>query len=273
MTNYNFDADVRNALRHAREEAARLHHEYVGTEHELLGLIRDESSRGVSVLARLDVVPDRVRAMVEESVKKGKAKEKPDPSLPYTSRAKKVLELAMTASEHLKHDYVGPEHLILGLMAEANGIAAQVLADCGVTLDRALDAVVDLTGAAHPGPWTPPKTIRGSEGLSVVIDSGAIISAQLDVVAAHAGAPVHAGAELTTETPLQAQLRREYDLDSLTRADRFAVIAELDVVPPEVVVELLAALDMMHRVWGGAGLVIESHTVGTTDPASSSVCV
>src|SRR6266571_4715334 len=93
MNGYNFTDRVRKVLQMAREEAARLHHEYVGTEHILLGLIRE----GEAVAA--------------------------GPDLPYTSRAKKVLELAMSEARELNHSYVGTEHLLLGLLREEKGIA------------------------------------------------------------------------------------------------------------------------------------------------------
>src|SRR5438094_7255351 len=95
MTGYNFTDRVRKVLQMAREEAARLHHEYVGTEHILLGLIREGEGVAAAVLTNLNVDLEEIQQKIEETVKKGKAAAAAGPDLPYTSRAKKVLELAM----------------------------------------------------------------------------------------------------------------------------------------------------------------------------------
>src|SRR5258706_12953526 len=137
MNGYNFTDRVRKVLQMAREEAARLHHEYVGTEHILLGLIREGEGVAAAVLTNLNVDLDDIQQKIEETVKKGKAAAAPGPDLPYTSRAKQVLELAMTEARELNHSYVGTEHLLLGLLREEKGIAAQVLTDAGVNLEQA----------------------------------------------------------------------------------------------------------------------------------------
>ena len=98
MNGYNFTDRVRKVLQMAREEAARLHHEYVGTEHILLGLIREGEGVAAAVLQNLNVDLEEIQQKIEETVKKGKAAAATGPDLPYTSRAKKVLELAMTAA-------------------------------------------------------------------------------------------------------------------------------------------------------------------------------
>ena len=136
MNGYNFTDRVRKVLQMAREEAARLHHEYVGTEHILLGLIREGEGVAAAVLTNLNVDLDEIQQKIEETVKKGKAAAAAGPDLPYTSRAKKVLELAMTEARELNHSYVGTEHLLLGLLREEKGIAAQVLTDAGVNLEQ-----------------------------------------------------------------------------------------------------------------------------------------
>src|SRR5215470_11877528 len=109
MNGYNFTDRVRKVLQMAREEAARLHHEYVGTEHILLGLIREGEGVAAAVLTNLNVDLEEIQQKIEETVKKGKASSAPGPDLPYTSRAKKVLELAMTEARELNHSYVATE--------------------------------------------------------------------------------------------------------------------------------------------------------------------
>ena len=149
MNGYNFTDRVRKVLQMAREEAARLHHEYVGTEHILLGLIREGEGVAAAVLTNLNVDLEDIQQKIEETVKKGKAAAAAGPDLPYTSRAKKVLELAMTEARELNHSYVGTEHLLLGLLREEKGIAAQVLTDAGVNLEQARAETLRLLGQRH----------------------------------------------------------------------------------------------------------------------------
>jgi ATP-dependent Clp protease ATP-binding subunit ClpC len=150
MNGYNFTERVRKVLAMAREEAARLHHEYVGTEHILLGLIREGEGVAATVLQNLSVELDDVQQKIEETVKKGKAAQATGPDLPYTSRAKKVLELAMSEARELNHSYVGTEHLLLGLLREEKGIAAQVLTDTGVNLEAARAETLRILGTEMP---------------------------------------------------------------------------------------------------------------------------
>jgi len=173
MNGYNFTERVRKVLAMAREEAARLHHEYVGTEHILLGLIREGEGVAATVLQNLSVELDEIQQKIEETVKKGKAAQTTGPDLPYTSRAKKVLELAMSEARELSHSYVGTEHLLLGLLREEKGIAAQVLTDAGVNLEAARAETLRILGTEMPqqqggasataGPATPPATPKGDK--------------------------------------------------------------------------------------------------------------
>ncbi len=163
MNGYNFTERVRKVLAMAREEAARLHHEYVGTEHILLGLIREGEGVAAAVLQSLNVDLDEIQQKIEDTVKKGKAAQATGPDLPYTSRAKKVLELAMSEARELNHSYVGTEHLLLGLLREEKGIAAQVLTDSGVNLDAARTETLRLLGTEMP-PGGPPTAQAGAGG-------------------------------------------------------------------------------------------------------------
>ncbi len=144
--NYNFTDRVRKVLAMAREEAIRLQHDYVGTEHILLGLIREGEGVAAAVLTNLSVDLDQIHERVEESVRKGKATIALG-ELPYTSRAKKVLEFAMAEARDFNHSYVGTEHLLLGLLREEKGIAAQVLNSLGVTLEEARSETLKVLGS------------------------------------------------------------------------------------------------------------------------------
>ena len=160
MNGYNFTERVRKVLAQARVEAAGLHHEYVGTEHILLAIAREDDGVATSVLNALAVRGDDVIERVLQIVKSGAGNKAIGPDLPYTSRAKKTLELAMGEARLLTHSYVGTEHLLLGAIAEERSIAAQILKDMGVTLDRARNETIRLLGVPVDVP-PPPDTLVG----------------------------------------------------------------------------------------------------------------
>src|ERR671924_287051 len=150
MNGYNFTDRVRKVLQMAREEAARLHHEYVGTEHILLGLIREGEGVAAAVLTNLNVDLEDVEQKIEGKVVRGTAARASGPELAYTRGAKGVLELTMSEARELEHEYVGTEHLLLGLLREEKGIAAEVLTDMGVTLEEARAETLRLLGSELP---------------------------------------------------------------------------------------------------------------------------
>jgi len=166
MQGYNFTERVRKVLAMAREESARLNHEYVGTEHILLGLLREGEGVAATILQNLSVDADEVERVINEVVKKGTPTHR-GPDLPYTSRAKKVLELAMAEAREVNHSYVGTEHLLLGLLREEKGIAAQVLHDAGLTMANAREEMLRILGTETPHTAARPRreefvTIRGA---------------------------------------------------------------------------------------------------------------
>ncbi len=169
MNGYNFTERVRKVLALAREEAARLYHTYVGTEHILLGLVREGEGVASAVLQNLGADPDEIEQLVEQHIKKGPPATIAS-DLPYTSRAKKVLELSMAEARELNHSYVGTEHLLLGLLREERGIAAQALTHVGVTLTAAREETLRLLGptgrdaAVKPPAREDPGNVSPSEG-------------------------------------------------------------------------------------------------------------
>jgi ATP-dependent Clp protease ATP-binding subunit ClpC len=146
MRGFNFTERVRKVLAMAREESGRLQHEYVGTEHLLLGLIREGEGVAAAVLQNLQVDLDEIREEIEKHVKKGKAGRMMGPDLPYTTHAKKALELAMSEARELKHSYVGTEHLLLGLLRDETGLAAQVLTKLKAELESVRAETLRLLG-------------------------------------------------------------------------------------------------------------------------------
>jgi ATP-dependent Clp protease ATP-binding subunit ClpC len=138
---------TQQVLKFAVEEARQLRHQYVGTEHLLLGLIRDGEGVGVAVLQNLGADRDKLRDAVTEVVQRGDAWRARVDALPYTSRSRKVLDLARQEAARLGHSYVGTEHLLLGLLAEGRGLGGQVLQAAGLTLDAARAETGRLLGS------------------------------------------------------------------------------------------------------------------------------
>src|SRR5580692_9962112 len=131
----NFTPRAQQVLALARKEADRFHHNYVGTEHILLGLIKLGQGVAVSVLQKMGLDLDTVRNAVEKQVGTG-PEAKPTGSIPYTPRVKKVLALAQKEAKALNHSYIGTEHILLGLLREGEGVAARVLKSLDVDIER-----------------------------------------------------------------------------------------------------------------------------------------
>ena len=130
----------------AQEEARLLNHNHIGTEHILLGLIHEGEGVAYLALTELGISLDAVRAQVEAEI--GQGSEAPGGHIPFTPRAKKVLELSLREALQLGHNYIGTEHILLGLIREGEGVAAQVLVGLGAGLDRVRQQVVQLLANA-----------------------------------------------------------------------------------------------------------------------------
>ena len=129
-----FSEKARRVLSLAQEEAQRFNHNYIGTEHILLGLVREKDGVAAKVLANLDVELPKVRSAVEFII--GRGERAPTGDMGLTPRAKKVIELAVDEARRLNHSYIGTEHLLIGLMREGEGVPAGVLESLGVSLDK-----------------------------------------------------------------------------------------------------------------------------------------
>src|SRR6266576_1867473 len=167
-----FTDRARKVMALANQEAQRFNHEYIGTEHILLGLVKEGSGVGANVLKNLDVDLRKVRLEVEKLVKSG-----PDMvtmgKLPQTPRAKKVIEYAIEEARNLNHNYVGTEHLLLGLLREHDGVAAQVLMNLGLKLEEVREEVLNLLGAGveNEEPNAPEKTGQKAKSKTPALDS------------------------------------------------------------------------------------------------------
>jgi ATP-dependent Clp protease ATP-binding subunit ClpC len=145
----------------AQEEAKRLNHNFIGTEHLLLGLVREGSGVAARALQNMGVDLNKVRQQVERITPKGE--KILAQSISYTPRAKRVVELAIEESQNLGHNYVGTEHIMLGLLREGEGIAAQVLSNLQVDLKRARKEVLQLLGGGEGAPPSGSEEKRGPQ--------------------------------------------------------------------------------------------------------------
>jgi ATP-dependent Clp protease ATP-binding subunit ClpC len=145
-----FTERARKVIILAKEEARRFNHDYIGTEHILLGLIREGEGVAAAVLQKLDVSLENIRLEIEKLVQPGPTTQIIG-DIPFTPRAKKALELAAEEARSLGHNYIGTEHLLLGLIREGEGIASQVLLNLGMDLNSVRNEVMSLLGSALPG--------------------------------------------------------------------------------------------------------------------------
>jgi ATP-dependent Clp protease ATP-binding subunit ClpC len=169
-----FTDRARRAVVLAQEEARMLNHDYIGTEHLLLGLVREHDGVAGKALASLDISLEAVRRQVEEIVGQGHAA--PTGHIPFTPRSKKVLELSLREALQLGHNYIGTEHILLGLVREGEGVATQVLAQLGANLSGVRQTVIQLMSG-----WTESAASSGGEEIGVFTETiGASVEAVAD---------------------------------------------------------------------------------------------
>ena len=147
----------------AQEESRMLNHSYIGTEHILLGLVHEGGGVAAEALTAMGIGLDAVREQVEEIIGQGQAA--PAGHIPFTPRAKKVLELSLREALQLGHNYIGTEHILLGLVREGEGVAAQVLQKLGGDLNRVRQAVIRGLGEKGQGPSAGLQEAGEAEGV------------------------------------------------------------------------------------------------------------
>ncbi|CAA9474108.1 MAG: ATP-dependent Clp protease, ATP-binding subunit ClpC, partial [uncultured Solirubrobacteraceae bacterium] len=165
-----FTERARQVVVLAQEEARTLKHNYIGTEHILLGLLREEEGLAARVLESLDITVERVRAQVVRIV--GSGEEVTSGQIPFTPRAKKVLELALREALSLGHNYIGTEHILLGLVRENEGVAARILLDFDADSEKIRNEVIRMLSG--PG----GRRSGGSSGQGSGSGAGAGAAAQ-----------------------------------------------------------------------------------------------
>ena len=198
-----FTSRVRRVVVVAQEEARLLGHDKIGTEHLLLALIAQDGGVAVAALANLAVVTDEIRTEVLDLIGSGSGS--PDGYIQFTPRAKKVLEMALREALQLGHNFIGTEHLLLGMIREGEGVAATVLARRGLDLSTARHEVINILGIVPTAPDTSPLSAQDAalaqgRGSSVQIDGYAtsisdevlqIFQRALELVAGGAVLPAH----------------------------------------------------------------------------------
>ncbi len=181
----------------AQVEARKLNHNYIGTEHLLLGLIHEGQGVGAKALEALEIDLEVVQQQVEQAIGRGKGAL--SGHIPFTPQAKKVLELSLRESLELGHDYIGTEHLLLGLIREGDGAAPQVLIRLGADHERVRQQVLQLV---HGGAGDIPELLERSQGvraghpggqLSEVITLLGLIDGRLAAIERHLGLPPASG--------------------------------------------------------------------------------
>ena len=195
----------------AQEEARLLHHNYIGTEHILLGLIHEGEGVAAKSLESLGISLEAVRNQVEEII--GQGGSSPSGHIPFTPRAKKVLELSLREALQLGHNYIGTEHILLGLIREGEGVAAQVLVKLGADLSRVRQQVIQLlSGYGGPQGAGSPEKATTSPGSSGDSASGSLVLDQfgrnLTKLAKDSGLDPVIGRQRETERVMQVLSRR-----------------------------------------------------------------
>jgi ATP-dependent Clp protease ATP-binding subunit ClpC len=177
----------------AQDEARSLNHNYIGTEHILLGMLREGEGVAAKALEELGIGADAIRQQVVEII--GRGQQIPSGHIPFTPRAKKVLELSLRESLQLGHEYIGTEHILLGLIREGDGVAAQVLMRLGATKDRVHQQVMQLlqeSPASERMPGGEPvyrssARVVGSAQLDEIVERLASIAERLTAIERHLG--------------------------------------------------------------------------------------
>jgi ATP-dependent Clp protease ATP-binding subunit ClpA len=198
-----FTDRARRVVAQAQEEARRLDHGYIGTEHILLGLLHEGQGVAARALESLGISLEAVRQQVEEII--GRGQQAPSGHIPFTPRAKKVLELSLRESQQLGHNYIGTEHILLGLLREGDGVAAQVLVKLGADLNRVRQQVIQLLDGRQPEEPVPAASATRELSLAEVQARLEAVEQRLTAIEQRVGT----GPETSDLDEQIAQVRRE----------------------------------------------------------------
>jgi ATP-dependent Clp protease ATP-binding subunit ClpA len=213
---------LRKVLERARQEAIRVQHDYIGTEHLLVALTLEEDGGAAAVLRALGIDMQQVRDTVEMSMRRGKSWAV---DLPFSLEAKRVLIFANAEASRFNNELVGTDHLLVGLLREETGPAAEALRELGITLEA----------------------VRAETGHLLGVEEAAGANEKDE--------------SFTEAWPTVDQLKHSIVTTGVSMTS-LSIIADVDIIPPDLLAELIGALDGLHRAWGGAGLEWESGYVG-----------
>jgi ATP-dependent Clp protease ATP-binding subunit ClpA len=219
-----FTDRARRVLVLAQEEAALLNHDFIGTEHILLGLIHERDGVAAKALQSLGISLEAVREKVQETI--GPASAPATGSRPFTPRAKKVLELSLREALQLGHDYIGTEHMLLGLIREGEGVAAKVLVNLGGDLSRVRQRVIHLLGSGAGEALAAKKT---SPAAAAAVARAATLSGLSPTTTGHLLGAILAD---TTSQAAKALAALKVTADDVTRALAAIRLEDTSDAPP-----------------------------------------
>ena len=250
-----FTEKARRVVVYAQEEARMLNQNYIGTEHLLLGLIREQDGIAAKALESLSISLEDVHAQVEDLI--GRGTFVPTGHIPFTPRAKKVLELSLREALQLGHNYIGTEHILLGLIREGEGVAAQVLLNLGADLEKVRSAVIQLLSGHYGKPAEAGEERRGGGGGSnqLLDEFGRNLTRQaregkLDPVIGRAGEIERVMQILSRRTKNNPVLIGEPGVGKTAVAEGLAQRISADEVPETIKDKQLYTLDLAALVAG-----------------------
>ena len=250
-----FTEKARRVVVYAQEEARMLNQNYIGTEHLLLGLIREQDGIAAKALESLNISLEDVHTQVEDLI--GKGTFVPTGHIPFTPRAKKVLELSLREALQLGHNYIGTEHILLGLIREGEGVAAQVLLNLGADLENVRSAVIQLLSGHFGKPDEPGEERRGggSGGGAMLDEFGRNLTKQaregkLDPVIGRANEIERVMQILSRRTKNNPVLIGEPGVGKTAVAEGLAQRIASDEVPETIKGKQLYTLDLAALVAG-----------------------
>lgn len=248
-----FTEKARRVVVYAQEEARMLNQNYIGTEHLLLGLIREQDGIAAKALESLNISLEDVHQQVEDLI--GRGTFVPTGHIPFTPRAKKVLELSLREALQLGHNYIGTEHILLGLIREGEGVAAQVLLNLGADLEKVRSAVIQLL-SGHYGKQGEASEERGRSGNGALLDEfGRNLTRQakdgkLDPVIGRANEIERVMQILSRRTKNNPVLIGEPGVGKTAVAEGLALLIAADEVPETIKGKQLYTLDLAALVAG-----------------------
>ncbi|MBE0417586.1 MAG: ATP-dependent Clp protease ATP-binding subunit [Coriobacteriia bacterium] len=247
-----FTEKARRVVVYAQEEARMLNQNYIGTEHLLLGLIREQDGIAAKALESLSISLEDVHAQVEELI--GRGTFVPTGHIPFTPRAKKVLELSLREALQLGHNYIGTEHILLGLIREGEGVAAQVLLNLGADLEKVRSAVIQLL-SGHYGKQGESAEERRSGGGALLDEFGRNLTraskeGKLDPVIGRSNEIERVMQILSRRTKNNPVLIGEPGVGKTAVAEGLAQLIAADEVPETIKDKQLYTLDLAALVAG-----------------------